>query len=407
MSEKPKHHVSDLAVFGGNPYFDAPLHVGRPYIPDREKVLKRINEAMDGRRLTNNGPLVQEFERRIADYIPVRNCIATCNGTVALELAIRALDLSGNVVIPSFTFIATAHALQWLGSRPLFCDIDRNSHTLDPAAAERRIDSETTGIIGVHTWGRTCDTKKLTRLAARHEIGLLFDASHAFGCSHGGILTGCFGAAEVFSFHATKFLQSFEGGAVVTNDDDLADRIRLMRDFGFSGTDHVVSIGTNGKMTEISAAMGLTSFEAMEDTIDSNEKNYLLYREGLETIRGIRLNTYPPKEKNNYQFVTALIEDVFPLPRDDLMNILHRENIKVRRYFYPGCHRSEPYVSMPEYAGLSLPETDYVSGRILVFPTGPETTTESIHKIIELLEFLSAHGRDVERRIESTELAQA
>ena len=262
-----KNRLEDLAVYGAPPAFNEKLHVGRPNIGDRAKLLERVNNILDNRWLTNNGPYVQEFEQRIADMIGVRHCVAMCNATVALEITIRALELSGEVIVPSFTFVATAHALQWQEMTPVFSDIDPKSHNLDPARVEQMITPRTSAIIGVHLWGRPCNVEALAEIAARRGLKLLFDAAHAFGCSYKGRMIGGFGDAEVFSFHATKIINSFEGGAVVTNNDVLANKIRLMRNFGFAGYDNVTRLGLNGKMTEVCAAMGLTSLEAMPGTV--------------------------------------------------------------------------------------------------------------------------------------------
>jgi len=236
--------------------------------------MKRIGNVLDSRWLTNGGPCAQEFEHRIADLVGVKHCIAICNATVALEIAIRALGLSGEVIVPSFTFIATAHALQWQEITPVFCDVKRNDPTLDPERVEQMITPRTTGIIGVHLWGHACDVEALGEIASRHNLRLIFDSAHAFGCSHGGRMIGGFGDAEVFSFHATKFVNSLEGGAVVTNDDELAKRTRLMQNFGFTHYDQTDYIGTNGKMNEVSAAVGLTNMESMESIISANYRNY-------------------------------------------------------------------------------------------------------------------------------------
>jgi len=257
-----KTQIEDLAIWGNSSAFAKPLYVGRPNIGDRARLHERIDDMLDRRWLTNDGIYVQEFERRVADMLGVRHCIAMCNGTVALEIAIRATGLKGEVIVPSFTFIATAHALQWQEITPVFCDIDLETGNIDPARVEELITPRTTGIIGVHLWGRPCKIEALEEIAQRHGLVLLFDAAHAFACSHRGEMIGRFGNAEVFSFHATKFINAFEGGAVATNDDDLAGNIRLMKNFGFAGFDNVIYIGTNGKMTEVCAAMGLTSIES-------------------------------------------------------------------------------------------------------------------------------------------------
>jgi dTDP-4-amino-4,6-dideoxygalactose transaminase len=226
---------------------------------DREAFLTRVGEIFDRGWFSNDGPVVREFEARLAEMAGVRHCVATCNGTIALEIAIRALGLEGEVIVPSYTFVATAHALHWQGVTPVFADIDPRTHTLDPEAVRRAITPRTTGIIGVHLWGQPAAVDELQAIADEHGLSLMFDAAHAFACTHQGRMIGGFGRAEVFSFHATKFFNSFEGGAVMTDDDEIAEKARLMRNFGFAGYDNVIHPGTNGKMIEVCAAMGLTN----------------------------------------------------------------------------------------------------------------------------------------------------
>src|ERR1700730_9984149 len=222
-----KNEIGDLAVFGAKPAFAEALHVGRPNIGERRKFEERIGDILDRKWLTNGGRYVTEFEQRVAELAAVEHCVVMCNATVALEIAIRALGMTGEVIVPSFTFVATAHALQWQESTPVFCDIEARTPTIDPGQIEKKITTRTTGIIGVHTWGRGCDVEALEAIARRRSLQLLFDAAHAFACAHNGKPIGGFGRCEVFSFHATKFFNSFEGGAVVTNDDSLAEKMRL------------------------------------------------------------------------------------------------------------------------------------------------------------------------------------
>jgi len=393
--------VGDLAIFGGKPAFAEALHVGRPNLGNRQRLLERINDILDSRWLTNHGRYVAEFERRVAEVTGVAHCVAICNGTVALEIAIRALNLRGEVIVPAFTFIATAHALQWQGIQPVFCDIDLLTHNLDPAQVERLITPRTTGIIGVHVWGRSCEVERLEDLARRHHLGLLFDAAHAFACSHHGRMMGSFGDAEVFSFHATKFANTFEGGAIVTNNSELAARIRLMKNFGFAGKDHVVCLGTNGKMSEVSAAMGLTALESLEEIIAVNRRNYELYRAGLAELPGIRLVAYDPAQKNNYQYIVLVVDSAeVGISRDDLVRILHAENVIARRYFYPGCHRMEPYRSCCPQDGASLARTDLLSQSVISLPTGTAVAPETVQAICGIVRLVVAHRREVQRRLE-------
>jgi dTDP-4-amino-4,6-dideoxygalactose transaminase len=379
---------NDLAILGGKAAFDEPLHVGRPNIGNRDRLISRINDMLDRNWLSNNGLFVQEFEQRISDKLGVKHCIAMCNGTVALEIAIRALDLTGEVIIPSFTFIATAHALQWQEVTPVFCDIDPQTHCLNPLRVEGMITPRTSGIIGVHLWGQPCNVEVLTEIAKKHSLKLLFDASHAFGCSLNGQMIGNFGQAEVFSFHPTKFLNSFEGGAIVTNDDELASKIRLMKNFGFAGYDNVIYIGTNGKMSEVSAAMGLTSLESIDKFITVNYHNYKTYEKELENLKGVRLLLYKNIEQCNYQYIVLEIDSsIAGISRDNLLKILWEENILARRYFYPGCHRMEPYRSYFPHAGLLLPETEKLSQCVLILPTGTAVSSDCIKQICQIIKF--------------------
>lgn len=395
-----KDCVAGLALFGGTPAFSEPLHVGRPNIGDRSRLLERINDLLDRRWLTNNGVYVQDLEHKIEDLVGVKHCVAMCNATVALEIASRAAGLTGEVIVPSFTFIATPHSLQWQEITPVFCDVDARTHNLDPACVEQLITPRTTGIIGVHVWGRPCDTDALEHIARRRGLKLLFDAAHAFGCSHQGRMIGGFGDAEVFSFHATKFFNTFEGGAVVTDDDELAAKMRLMKNFGFAGYDNVVYIGTNGKMPEVAAAMGLTSLENLNDFVGVNHTNYHEYRRQLQGVPGVRLLSYDETERCNYQYVVLEVdEEVTRIGRDDILKILMAENVLARRYFYPGCHRMEPYRSYFPHAGLLLPETERLTKRILVLPTGTAVGPGEIRTICRIIRFVVSHGAEVQPRL--------
>jgi len=396
-----KNRLSDLGIFGGTPAFQEKLHVGRPNIGNRERLLERINDMLDRRWLTNDGPYVQEFEQRVADMIGVKHCIAMCNGTVALEIAIRAAGLTGEVIVPSMTFIATAHALQWQEITPVFCDIDPTSYNIDPASVENMITPRTTGIIGVHLWGRPCDVEALAEIARRRKLKLLYDAAHAFGCSHAGLMIGNFGDAEIFSFHATKFFNTLEGGAVVTNSDKLATRIRLMKNFGFAdGYDNVIFIGTNGKMNEISAAMGLTSLESMDEFIAVNYRNYKRYHDELANVPSVHLLDYDETEKCNYQYIILKIDRaVTQISRDLLVDILHAENVLARRYFFPGSHRMEPYHSYFPHAGLLLPETEKLTEQVLALPTGTAVDERDIGLICEIVKFVVAKGSEISDRL--------
>ncbi len=406
MNTATKSSLDALAVFGGAPAFERKLHVGQPNLGDRAYFLQRVERILDSRWFTNNGECVQELERELAAFLGVRNVIAVCNATIGLEIAIRALPMSGEVIVPAMTFVATAHALQWQQITPVFCDIDPATHVLDPVEVEKLITDRTTGILGVHVWGRECNIDALSDIAQRHGLHLMFDAAHAFGCSHRGRMIGGFGRAEVFSFHATKFFNSFEGGAIATDDDELAKKIRLMTNFGFAGYDNVIHIGTNGKMSEVSAAMGLTSLRALPEFVETNRRNHHAYRERLARIPGMTLFAYDEAQRCNWQYVVV---EYTPAPggpsRDQLVEALWAENVMARKYFWPGCHRMEPYRTLYPRAAARLPHTDAVAAKLLILPTGTGVSGEDIQRLCDLLALMVGQGEALRERLAARNVA--
>ncbi len=386
--------LNDLAFFGAKPLFRKTLHVGRPNICNRNSFLKKVKKIFNSRCLTNNGPFVQEFEKRLTALLGVKHCIATCNATVGLQVASRALELKGEVILPSFTFIASAHALRWQGITSVFCDINPRTGCLDPEKIERLITSKTTGILGVHVWGFPCDVARLVKIARKHKLKMLFDAAHAFGGSHGTRMIGNFGDAEVFSFHATKVLNTFEGGAITTNDDALAKKIRSLINFGFSTYDTVDSLGTNAKMSEVSAAMGLASLESFDRFIMTNYKNYSTYLKELRAIPGITLKKFSGERQYNYHYIVIEVDSKKAgFDRDFLMRLLHAEGVLARRYFYPGCHKHAPYSEDIKKAYF-LSKTELLSDRVLCLPTGTAVNVVDIRKICQLIRLVVKKQRD-------------
>jgi len=400
MRRGEKRCVDDLAVLGGPVSFSSPLHVGRPNLGSRRRLLSRVRSVLDRRWLTNDGPLVREFEREVARVAGTAHCIALCNATLGLELAISAAGLSGEVIVPSFTFVATPHVLLWRGITPVFCDVDPRTHNLDPAQVEALVSPKTTGVLAVHLWGRPCDVEALEAITERHKLTLLFDAAHAFGCSYRGRPVGRLGLAEVFSFHATKFVNSAEGGAVVTDDDELADRLRLLRNFGFTGYDTVAQLGINAKMSEFAGAVGLTNLESMDEVIEVNRSNHAAYREELAGIEGLCVLDFDPRERSNYQYVVVEVDVRGDGPtRDALVDVLHAENVLARRYFSPGCHRVEPYRSMFPDVGSRLPVTERLAGSVLTLPTGTAVNRDDIVKVCALIRFVTKRWAEIAPRL--------
>ncbi|MEU0562582.1 aminotransferase class I/II-fold pyridoxal phosphate-dependent enzyme [Dactylosporangium sp. NPDC006015] len=365
------------------PLFAEHLHVGRPNVGDRGRFLDRINGALDRLWLANNGPLVQEFEAQVAAVAQARYCVPVANATVGLQIAAKAAGIGpgDEVIVPSFTSPATPHAMEWIGAVPIFADVDTETVTLDPHHVERLITPRTKAIIGVHVFGRPCHIDELSALADQHGLILLFDAAQALGCTYHGRPIGGFGDAEIFSFHATKYLNSFEGGAIVTNDPDLAEAARAMRNLGLDEHREQTYLGINGRMTEASAAMGLTSLESMQDFIDVNRRNAMLYQDGLAGVPGVTLRRQAPGERANHQYVVIETD-----ARDAVHDLLLEHNVLSRKYFYPGCHDIEPYRSKrARHTPLPLPRTEALCDRVLSLPTGTSIGPAEIAGICDII----------------------
>jgi len=283
--------------------------------------------------------------------------------------------LKGEVIIPSFTFIATAHSLRWQRIDPVFCDVRLEDHLIDPTKIEELITPRTSAIMAVPIWGQPCDYTALQAIADKHGLKLIFDSAHAFGCKSGDQYLGGFGHAEVFSFHATKVFSTGEGGAITTNSDELAEKLRLMRNFGFTNYDKTDHIGTNAKMSEFAAAYGLVHLDELDSIIEQNKKIHEAYLDEFSEFQELTFLGYPFPGKSNYQYVVAQVASDI---RDSLVDFFHAHSILLRRYFHPGCHRMEPYASHEQYQELHLSNTDKMSSEILVFPTGTQVTPSTI-----------------------------
>lgn len=385
--------INDLAINGAKPIYEKQLYVGYPNIGDKKYFLECMEDVFDRNWLSNNGYYLKEFEKELCIYFNVKHVIPVCNATIGLEIAAKALGLTGEVIIPSFTFIATAHVLQWQGIKPVFCDINKNDHTIDCEKLEKLITPNTTGIVGVNLWGNLCNVQRVDKIAKDHNLKLMYDSAHAFGCSDGKTMIGNFGDCEVFSFHATKIFNSFEGGAITTNNDELAEKIRLMINFGFKGYDNVISLGLNGKMNEASAAMGFTNLKSIDRFITHARRNQILYKQYLDKIDGIRLVTQFSENNNGHYVVIEVDEKEFGISRDTLNKILHAENIIARRYFYPGCHKMEPYKTLYPNVDEHLSVTNDICSKVLVLPNNELISEEHIIEISRIFEFCHANKK--------------
>ena len=330
--------------------FDSRLTRNQPNLPDRELFHELVDQVWDRNWLTNDGPLVRQLEMELGLMTGAEHVIAVASGTLGLMIAARALGIDGNFVCPSFTFVATIHALRWQGGSPTFYDIAPGTFNLDPGEISADL-FVGCGIVATQVFGTPLDPE-LGEIADKFGVPFLVDSAHALGCD-----LPIIGDAEVLSLHATKVAHSIEGGAILTNSSDVARKCRLMRNFGFSGYDNVVSEGINAKLSELHAAMGLLSLRNLNAQISHNKEEYLEYEKILRDIPQVNLCG----TGENYHYVPITVED-----RDALAGHLLSKGILARKYFSPGCHRCEPYRSL--YPDLSLPHTEELCKEILVLP---------------------------------------
>ncbi|HET6747981.1 MAG TPA: DegT/DnrJ/EryC1/StrS family aminotransferase [Actinomycetes bacterium] len=355
------------AIRGGRPLFPDGLPLARPAVADPELVAKATHAILTSGVLTN-GPTVRDLEERAAEYLGVRHCIAVASCTAGLMLVLRGSRLSGDVVLPSFTFSATAHAVAWNGLRPVFADIRPDSLLLDPAAAARATGMRTSAILATHTYGTPCDVEELGEVASRNGIRLFFDAAHAFGSRRGAAMVGGFGDAEVFSLSPTKVLIAGEGGIIATNDDILAERCRIGRDYGNPGDYDTRFVGLNARMSEMHAATALASFDDLEERIERRNQLAARYREVLAGLPGIRFPLVADGDRSTYKDFTVLVDaDGFGMDADAAAKALAAEGIQTRRYYAPPVHRQRAYRALAPTNG-SLPVTDAAAARALTLP---------------------------------------
>jgi dTDP-4-amino-4,6-dideoxygalactose transaminase len=368
------------AIDGGQPAFPDGLPLARPAIADPASVAQAATAILASGVLTN-GPYVRRLEERAAEYLGVRHCVAVCSCTAGLMLVLRASGLSGDVVLPSFTFSASAHAVVWNGLRPAFADIRPDDLLLDPAAVARSAGVRTSAILATHTYGTPCDTEALGRLARDNGIRLFFDAAHAFGSRRGGAMVGGFGDAEVFSLSPTKVLIAGEGGIIATNDDSLADRCRVGRDYGNPGDYDTRFVGLNARMSELHAATALASFEDLEERIGRRNQLAERYRKVLDDLSGIGFPAVTDGDRSTYKDFTILIDpERFGMDAAAVAGALAAEGIQTRRYYAPPVHRQRAYRWVGPANG-ALPETDRAAARVLTLPLWTGMADEQIDRV--------------------------
>ncbi|MGH2863356.1 MAG: aminotransferase class I/II-fold pyridoxal phosphate-dependent enzyme [Solirubrobacteraceae bacterium] len=383
-----------LACLGGEPAFTRPIPVGQLYFPSWERYEQAMAGIFDRGWYTNHGPLAREFEERLARFFGVKHAIAVTNATVGLIMALRCLGLEGKVVVPGFTFVASAQSISWAGLEVKFCDVDRATHQVTVATLAEALDPDVSAILAVNLWGGTCRPAAIAAFARERGLKLVFDSAHGAGVTCDGVPLGGFGDAEVFSFHATKVLSATEGGCICTDNDELAARLRNMRSSYGSGPPVAVPLTSNGRFSEAQAAIGLMSLEDLPANRAHNERIFDVYRQGLSGITGLNMVEPADTDRSNYQYAVAEVDhDACGLSRDGVLRALHAEQVIARRYFHPGVHRTMPYRAEPDR--WQLPVTDQLCGGLLQLPIGALLSEDDAIQIIELLARIDANGAAV------------
>jgi dTDP-4-amino-4,6-dideoxygalactose transaminase len=350
------------------------IPVSKPYLPSRRKLNKYIKRIYKNCYLTNNGPLLQLLEKRLAEYLGVKNIICVANGSLALQLAYKALELKGEVVTTPFSFVATTSTLVWEGLAPVFADIDSETFNISPIQIEKNITSTTSAILPVHVYGNPCDVLQIEKIAQKHNLKVIYDAAHAFGVQKDGQSVLNYGDISTLSFHATKLFHTIEGGAVITNDDKLADTVRKLINFGFDKGVSTMA-GINAKMNEFEAAMGLAVLDDIDKINRKRKELYDLYHDGLGGLVGFQKNSENTIQNNSY--IPVLFED-----ENQLLTVhqkLKDVGVFSRRYFYPSLNTLE-------YVNQSLCETARnISLRILCLPLYPDLTVKTVKQVIHVI----------------------
>ena len=395
-----KQEIRDLALFGGAPAFDSIRSTSNLVTPDIEKFLGYVRPVYEHGKFADNGQLVHELERRLADLHQTSFCVASCSGFMALMVAMHVLAISGKteIVMPSLTYRRMADIAAWVGLVPHFCDIDEQSLGVTARTVEPCINSRTALIMGVHPITNLCDIDGLERLSIQYNIPLLFDSVEAGWASFHGRMLGSFGKAEVCSLHASKLLNGFEGGYITTNDRDLADALRTTSRFGFREDGSLSGLGLNAKLNEVHAAMTLACLEDLDAQVERNKARHRAYRHFLATVSGLTVIPYDETERRGYKNVLVKINESWPLSRENTLTLLHAEKLLARPYYYPALHTKS--TSYRTVRSSSLQVTDRMSECLMLLPCGDFVSIEDISGIADILIFLQEKGPEVQASFE-------
>ena len=352
------------------------INVTKVYLPNKEKYQKYVDEIYANGWVTNNGPLVKRLEKRLAEYLGVKNLVLVANGTMALGIAYRLLKLEGEVITTPFSFVATTSSLVSSGLKPVFADIDPATFNLDPKNIEALITEQTSAIVPVHIFCNACEVEAIEKIAKKHELKVIYDAAHTFSVKHKGKSLLSHGDISILSFHATKIFHTIEGGALIINDDALAKEARLLINFGIDGPDSVKTFGINAKMNEFEAAMGLCVLDDMDTIIDCQREIYERYKSALKDI--VTFQKQNENSTQNYNYLPVVFETEAEMLK--VQKALNDAEVFPRRYFYPSLD-TLPYIE----ASAVMPLSRSVSSRILVLPIYPDLKREEQRLIIDII----------------------
>jgi len=365
--------------------FEKPIYVTRPFLPPLEEFYDGLKEIWENKWLTNNGPLVQRLGQELSNYFETDNVCLFTNGTLALQIGLQGMGITGEVITTPFTFVATTHALFWNKIRPVFIDIEPDFYTLDPEKVEAAITPWTTAILAVHVFGHPCKVNVLADIARRHNLKLIYDAAHAFGVRVGNKSIAHFGDMSMFSFHATKLYHSIEGGMLTFQDSGIKRILDYLKNFGFKNEVEVVMPGTNAKMNELQALMGSMVLKKIDENIEKCRQITAVYREKLKDIPGIHLRPELPEEVSyNYSYIPIEVDEIeFGMSREQLYEKLKEYNIYTRRYFYPLVCDFSCYKSVAVKDPLIVARR--VANRILALPIYYDLSLDDVQKICEII----------------------
>jgi len=358
------------------------IYVTRPALPPLNEFIPYLGKIWGSKILTNNGQFHRQLEEELCKFLGVKHISLFCNGTIALITALRALDISGEVITTPYSFVATSNALMWSGIRPAFADIEDKTFNMDPGKIEALITPRTTALLPVHIYGNPCDVNAIKKIADKHGLKVIYDASHAFGVRIGDNSVLNHGDMSVLSFHATKTFTTFEGGAIVCRDKKTKKKIDNLKNFGFTGETSVIASGINGKMNEIQAAFGLLYLKHVSSYMEKTKKIADVYRKKLRGITGVKIFDDLPGITYNHSFFPILIDKkAFGMSRNALYEKYKKNNIFCRRYFYPLISQLKPYEKIGSASTGKLPVAKKLSESVLCLPIYPELEAETIEKI--------------------------